>query len=79
MRWRCTNKSEYGETGYSCQFVGMPEETRTSATISGQITVSADGPDAVPLVPIKVRGQYDELPVFGATPSAELPALADGE
>lgn len=72
MRWRCTNKSEYGDVGYSCQFEAIADETQTSATISGQITVSADGPDAVPLVEIKVRTEYDQLPVFGAPVEAGL-------
>ena len=69
MRWRCTNKSEFGETGYSCQFVAIPDaKATTTASISGQITIQADGPDAVPLVPIKVRSEYDQLPVFGYAP-----------
>ncbi|KKM04749.1 hypothetical protein LCGC14_1761070 [marine sediment metagenome] len=67
MRWRCTNKSEFGETGYSCQFVAIPDVATTTASISGQITIQADGPDAVPLVAIKVRTEYNELPVFGDT------------
>lgn len=70
MRWRCTNKSEFGETGYSCQFIAIADVTATSASISGQITIQADGNDAVPLVPIKVRAEYDMLPVFGDQPAA---------
>lgn len=69
MRWRCTQKSEHGETGYSVQFVAIPDATVTNASISGQITIQADGPDAVPLVPIKVRTEYDQLPVFGDAPT----------
>lgn len=70
MRWRCTQKSEFGETGYSCQFVAIPDTTATNASISGQITIQADGNDAVPLVQIKVRSEYDQLPVFGNAPAA---------
>ena len=70
MRWRCTEKKEFGDEGYNCQFVPVPDKD-SGQNVGGSVTISGDGVDAVALVPVQVRTVYAELPVSAAAAPEE--------